>query len=278
MKNLTNSYLNKLVIDNNKTTFEFILMNNVIYLETESSWELLKEKTTLLSSGNYNLQTNIIPLLKFIPTISINGIIRNKTFLNSPILKVKQILFHSKVYEIQFQDLTLQLNKDINVFKKYEEIKENFDCTQIVTFNGLQQNISYFKLLNNIFTNLNIKKKNNIRKAKIEYCKNYLYKFIFEIDNEDFFSQLETWRELDKVPYLIDDYVNNIINLIRQGNISNCNIILIDFAEIGETKEIIVQSRINKDDLLKSLYLLSIYNDNSVAPNNLVINIDCKLT
>lgn len=150
-------------------------------------------------------------------------------------------------------------------------MKENFDCTQFITFDlediniDIQQIITPFKDIG-----FEVILMNEIRDVKKEYFRDYIRSNILELKCDDFIGEFEDWEVLDKPPLQISQFANVIRNLTRKEEISSLKIFLTSFAEEGYSSNEIIKTKIEKIE--EALFAMSKhYYD--VWTDNLIIEI-----
>lgn len=150
-------------------------------------------------------------------------------------------------------------------------MKENFDCTQFITFN-------YFgsEDINNIISEcfeesiFKILDYDRIRKVKREYFSEYINEYFFELLNEEFIGEFEDWKDKDYPPILIQKFIDIISVIVSLKGIRDFRILITNFAELGNTENEVVN--VKYSDLREGLFLMSKYNY-SVWIDNIIINI-----
>lgn len=149
-------------------------------------------------------------------------------------------------------------------------MKENFDCTQFITFD-LKEHKQIMNLLIHDFNQIEFDIIFDIRNIKKIYFKQYLRKYFIELKDDDFMGEFEDWKLINKPPKRIRDFINVVKKIAQIKNIKNFTIILTYFAELGNSTNKMVN--VNISNLERGLYIMSRYNFDYYV-DNLILKID----
>ncbi|WP_411681649.1 hypothetical protein [Clostridium thailandense] len=147
-------------------------------------------------------------------------------------------------------------------------MKENFDCTQFITYDAEENIDDVINLFHNIgFTIIPYDK---IRNVKKEYFKEYFRTNVYELKLYEFLGCFDEWQEVEKTPKIILDFVNILKSIIQCSKVKNLKVILTNFAEEGlSTNEVV---KINHKKIVEGLFLMSSKNF-EVWTDNLILEI-----
>ncbi|MCT4566492.1 MAG: hypothetical protein N4A68_19535 [Maledivibacter sp.] len=150
-------------------------------------------------------------------------------------------------------------------------MKENFDCTQFITFNLEEIDTNIHELVTS-FNNIGFKiiYKNQIREVKKEYFKDYIQDEFIEFKCDNFIGEFEDWESLEHPTEKILKFANAVENIARRSEINNFRIILTSFAQEGYSSNETIKVKV--DNIQEGLFSMSKhYYD--VWTDNLIIEI-----
>ena len=137
-------------------------------------------------------------------------------------------------------------------------MNENFDCTQFITFNyeGTERIES---IVRNIFKDsvFTINYGDAIRTVKKEYLKHYLEGCLFELEHKEFMGEFEDWEVLSQPTPLVNELICKLYYLFCLYPIKNAKVILVLFAEFGNTKD--AKIYVNLSDIRDGLFKMSMH-------------------
>lgn len=147
-------------------------------------------------------------------------------------------------------------------------MKENFDCTQFITYDSEENINDVINSFHNIgFTIIPFDK---IRNAKKEYFKEYFRSNVYELKFDEFLGYFDEWQAVEETPKLILYFANILKNIIQCSKVENLKVILTNFAEEGlSTNEVV---KINNKKILEGLFLMSSKNF-EVWTDNLILEL-----
>jgi hypothetical protein len=150
-------------------------------------------------------------------------------------------------------------------------MKENFDCTQFISFDYDGAN-NVETIIRNVFRDsvFEVINCNEIILIKKEYFKYHLAKYFFELKYDDFMGEFEDWKYLDKPTLMIQQFIDRIGELYALFQIKRLVVILTNFAEKGETKDLHIN--ITKWNINKGMFSMSSHNY-EVWADNLILEI-----
>lgn len=150
-------------------------------------------------------------------------------------------------------------------------MKENFDCTQFITFNLEDIDININDLLlpfNDI--GFKIIYKNQVREVKKEYFKDYIQDEFIEFKCDNFIGEFEDWELLERPTEKILKFINAVENIARRSEVLNLRIILTGFAEVGYSSNEIIKVKL--ENIREGLFAMSKHSYD-VWTDNLIVEI-----
>lgn len=147
---------------------------------------------------------------------------------------------------------------------------ENFDCTQMVSFEYYHENKPFLLGLSNFGKiGFDILLNEDIKQVKKTYFQNNENEYFIEFINKEFSGEFEDWVDFDNPPKLIVDLAYEIKKFAISNDIPNIMIFLTFFAEKGITKDHVVSCKSN--DLLHAFFMMSKSNFD-IWVDNLIID------
>lgn len=148
-------------------------------------------------------------------------------------------------------------------------MKENFDCTQFITFNLEEIDTNIHDLVTS-FNNMGftVIYKNQIREVKKEYFKDYIQEEFIELKCDNFIGEFEDWELLEHPTEKILEFINAVKNIAKRSEIVNFKIILTGFAEEGYSSNEIIKVKlenINEGLFAMSKHYYDVWTDNLIV-------------
>lgn len=152
-------------------------------------------------------------------------------------------------------------------------MKENFDATQFITLDVLDDNECIIKQIRERFESLGLEvlQEKDIRKVKKQYFNKYIKKVFIELKDITFFGEIESWQVDDDMSIdRIKSFAEQLIWIFNQKEVSNLSLMLTGFAEEGITSDKVI--KVTPDEIVKGISAMSkFYFD--IWTDNLIIEI-----
>lgn len=159
-----------------------------------------------------------------------------------------------------------------NINRKCDEMLENFDDTQFLTFNLSKKDEGILNEIKDKFGSMGfeILMGEAIRDIKKEYFKEYMETYIIELKDELFIGDFEDWNEKNSPTDRIIEFSKNIKWLSSQKGVINLKVIITGFAEVGTTSKALI--KVTRNDIVDGLYAMSTKNFD-IWTDNLIIEV-----
>lgn len=152
-------------------------------------------------------------------------------------------------------------------------MKENFDATQFITLDVLDDNECIIKQIRERFESLGFEvlQEKDIRKVKKQYFNKYIKKVFIELKDITFFGEIESWQVDDDMSIdRIKSFAEQLIWIFNQKEVSNLSLMLTGFAEEGISSDKVI--KVTPDEIVKGISAMSkFYFD--IWTDNLIIEI-----
>lgn len=148
-------------------------------------------------------------------------------------------------------------------------MKENFDCTQFITFN-LEEDKNILDSVIDEFSKIGFDVVLDIRDIKKAYFKEYLGECFIELRYDNFMGEFEDWELENEPPKRINDFIGAVKKVVQRKHIKNFTVMLTYFAEIGDsTNEVI---NVDSSNIQQGLFSMSRHNYDYCV-DNLILKI-----
>lgn len=148
-------------------------------------------------------------------------------------------------------------------------MKENFDCTQFITFN-LEKDKNILDSVVDEFSKIGFHVILDIRDIKKVYFKEYLGEYFIELKDDNFMGEFEDWELENEPPKRIKDFMSVVKKIIKRKNIKNFTVMLTYFAEIGDSTNKVIN--VDSSNIQQGLFSMSRYNYDYCV-DNLILKI-----
>ena len=148
-------------------------------------------------------------------------------------------------------------------------MKENFDCTQFITFN-LEEDKNILDSVVDEFSKIGFDIILDIRDIKKAYFKEYLGEYFIELKDDNFMGEFEEWELENEPPSRIKDFMSVVKKIVQIKNIKSFTVMLTYFAEVGDsTNEVI---NVDSSNIQQGLFSMSRHNYDYCV-DNLILKI-----
>ena len=149
-------------------------------------------------------------------------------------------------------------------------MRENFDCTQLISFN-LEEDREYLNYIVNEFRKIGFEIILDIRNVKKVYFNKYIGDYLIELKDDNFMGEFEDWEFKNQPTQKIKDFISVINKVIQIKKIRDFTVMLTSFAEQGDSNNEVVE--IDSFSLQDALFIMSRYNFDFYV-DNLILKIN----